>query len=308
MLLRPLEKTLTLLACLLLACLLLVAPALAGDKVKVAYLPITHALPVLAQHVLAEKSGGVEVELVRYGSWPELMDALNTGNVDAASVLVEIAMKAREQGVDLAAGALGHKDGNVIVVAPSVNDMRDLKGKTFAIPHRQSSHNVLLGLALQKAGMTYDDIRITELAPTEMPSALAAGTISGYCVAEPFGAKAVTLGIGKVLYESGELWPDSVCCALVFYGPFLKDKPELAKRFLAEYAAAADALSSDPALVETVAKKYLKLDPKTLELSMKYINFKELKLTKAAYDTLCDRLRTFGISQMPPAFKDFVKD
>ena len=66
--------------------------------VRVAYLPITHALPVFATKELETADGPVHVELVKYGSWPELMDALNTGKVDAASVLVELGVKAREQG------------------------------------------------------------------------------------------------------------------------------------------------------------------------------------------------------------------
>jgi len=68
--------------------------------VRVAYLPITHALPVFATKELETADGPVHVELVKYGSWPELMDALNTGKVDAASVLVELGVKAREQGID----------------------------------------------------------------------------------------------------------------------------------------------------------------------------------------------------------------
>ncbi len=99
--------------------LTLLAVALSGcgkheanaNKVRIAYLPITHAL-VLYE---TQKSKDLNVELVKYGSWPELLDALNTGRVDAASVLIEPAMKAREQGIDLTVLALGHRDGNVIV-------------------------------------------------------------------------------------------------------------------------------------------------------------------------------------------------
>ena len=61
--------------------------------VRVAYLPITHALPVFATKELETADGPVHVELVKYGSWPELMDALNTGKVDAAAVLVELGRK-----------------------------------------------------------------------------------------------------------------------------------------------------------------------------------------------------------------------
>ena len=79
--------------------------------VKIAYLPITHALPVFeVKEELEASDDELQVELVKYGSWPELLDALNTGRVDGASVLIELAMWPKEQGVGLSAGALGHKD------------------------------------------------------------------------------------------------------------------------------------------------------------------------------------------------------
>ena len=112
--------------------------------VRVAYLPITHALPVFATKELETADGPVHVELVKYGSWPELMDALNTGKVDAAAVLVELGVKAREQGIDVRAAALGHTEGNIIVVNNDINSVQDLKGKSFAIPHKQSTQKILV--------------------------------------------------------------------------------------------------------------------------------------------------------------------
>lgn len=61
--------------------------------VKIAYLPITHSLALLKEAKELESKNGVKIELVRYGSWPELLDALNSGKVDGASVLIELAMK-----------------------------------------------------------------------------------------------------------------------------------------------------------------------------------------------------------------------
>ena len=86
------------------------------NTVRIAYLPITHALPLTE----LKSVDGVKVELVKYGSWPELLDALNTGRVDGASVLIELAMKAKAQGIGLTAVALGHTDGNVIVVEQGI--------------------------------------------------------------------------------------------------------------------------------------------------------------------------------------------
>lgn len=276
-----------------------------SNTIKIAYLPITHSLAVLeTADELAEKTG-LQVELIKYGSWNELMDALNSGRVDGASVLIELAMKSKEQGIGLKAVALGHKDGNVIITSNDINSAEDLKGKTIAIPHRQSSHNILLNDALATAGLTIDDINVTELAPTEMPSALAGGQIDGYCVAEPFGAKAVSLGAGKVLFTSEELWEDSLCCGLVLTDKFIENRNEDAKTFVESYKQAGRNLTKEQAM-ET-ATKYLNQDEDALELSLQWISYDDLEITEENYSTLTEKVKAYGLSDNPPSYADFVK-
>ncbi len=270
-------------------------------KVKIAYLPITHAL------VLPEmtKNKDLPFELVKYGSWPELLDALNTGRVDAASVLIEPAMMAKERGIGLTALALGHKDGNVIVVAKDINAAGDLRGKTIAIPHRASSHHILVRLLLEKEGISEKEVTLVELPPPEMPSALASGRIAGYCVAEPFGAIAVETGCGKVLADSHELWDNSICCALVANDRFLKEYPELASLLLSEYYAAGKRLNSKKHLLETAAG-FLNQKEQVLRQSLEWLSFGDLKITPEDYAKLSDLIRKYGISEHPPKFQDFA--
>lgn len=276
-----------------------------SNTIKIAYLPITHSLAVLeTADELAEKDG-LQVELVKYGSWNELMDALNSGRVDGASVLIELAMKSKEQGVGIKAVALGHKDGNVIITSSDIASAEDLKGKTIAIPHRQSSHNILLNDALATAGLTIDDINVTELAPTEMPSALAGGQIDGYCVAEPFGAKAVSMGAGKVLFTSEELWKDSLCCGLVLTDSFIENYSENAKTFVDSYKQAGQNLTKEQAM--KTAEKYLNQDKNVLELSLQWISYDDLEITEENYSTLTEKVKEYGLSENPPSYADFVK-
>lgn len=275
------------------------------NVVKIAYLPITHSLAALEEADELETGDGIKVELVKYGSWPELLDALNTGRVDGASVLIELAMKSKQEGIGLKAVALGHRDGNVVIVSNDINTAADLKGKTFAIPHRQSSHNILLNETLATAGLTVDDVNVTELAPTEMPSALASGQIDGYCVAEPFGAMGVSLGAGKVLYSSEELWPDSLCCGLVLTDKFIEERPEQAKEFVQSYKAAGNNLDKEKA--KEVAKKYLSQTDDVLDISLQWISYNDLDITKETYDQLVERVKEYGLSDNPPAYSDFVK-
>lgn len=275
------------------------------NVVKIAYLPITHSLAALEEADELETGDGIKVELVKYGSWPELLDALNTGRVDGASVLIELAMKSKQEGIGLKAVALGHRDGNVVIVSNDINTAADLKGKTFAIPHRQSSHNILLNETLATAGLTVDDVNVTELAPTEMPSALASGQIDGYCVAEPFGAMGVSLGAGKVLYSSEELWPDSLCCGLVLTDKFIEERSEQAKEFVQSYKAAGNNLDKEKA--KEVAKKYLSQTDDVLDISLQWISYNDLDITEETYDQLVERVKEYGLSDNPPAYSDFVK-
>lgn len=271
----------------------------------IGYLPITHALPVFEEKELLElENRGIRIELQKFSSWTDLTDALHAGKIDGASELIELAMGARAKGIDLKAVALGHKDGNVIVVSDDIQSMEDLKGRTLAIPSTQSSHFILLQDELKLAGLGINDITITQLAPSEMPASLASGAIDGYCVAEPFGAQAVTQGFGHVLANSQELWDDSICCAFVFRTDVIEKDPETFARLLDAYHEAGKKLDHDEA--KKIAVKYLGQDDTTLDTSLEWIRYDDLVFSKEAYAELCDKVIEDDIMDTPPSYEEFV--
>lgn len=274
--------------------------------ITLGYLPITHALAVFEEKELLDASdAGIKIELEKFSSWSDLTDALNSGRIDGASVLIELAMSAVSQGVDLRAVALGHKDGNVIVVSDDIKTVSDLKGKTIAIPHTQSSHNILLNDALAKADLTVDDVEVVQLAPSEMPSSLASGAIAGYCVAEPFGAQAVYQGFGHVLYNSEDLWEDSLCCGLVLNSASIeKLGDDVVKTFVEKYYEAGNKLDTDTA--KAMAQNYLGQDEAVLDVSLEWIHYDDLQISKEAYQALTDRVIAYGINDNPPSYEEFV--
>jgi nitrate/nitrite transport system substrate-binding protein len=70
-----------------------------------------------------------------------------------------------------------------------------------------SSHNYLLRYWLASADIDPDrDIRLSVVPPPLMADCLRHGLIDGYCVGEPWNARAVEQGIGQVLIASGEIW------------------------------------------------------------------------------------------------------
>lgn len=271
----------------------------------IGYLPITHALPLFEEkELLEQENAGIRIKLQKFNSWPDLTDALHAGKIDGASELIELAMSAKVKGVDLKAVALGHRDGNVIVVREGINSADDLKGKTFAIPSTQSSHYILLQEELESMGLNLNDIKITQLAPSEMPSSLASGAIDGYCVAEPFGAQAVTQGYGKILTQSEDLWNDSICCGLVFRNDVIEKNPEAFQKLLDGYMKSGEKLDKNEAL--KIAGQYLGQDKKTLETSLQWIKYDNLEITQEAYNELYKKVRQDGIMDNPPTYEQFV--
>jgi NitT/TauT family transport system substrate-binding protein len=185
-------------------------------------------------------------------------------------------------------------------------DFRNLKGKTFAIPHRASSHHILLQEALAKDGLTIDDVNVVEMAPPEMPSALDNKQIAGYCVAEHFGAAGVLTSKGKVLYRSDELWNESICCGLVVNDKAYKEKKALIDKVITLYEKQGKELS-DKEVALSKAKTLLTQGEEVLRQSLQWINYANLKIKKEAYDDLSEKVKKYGIIDNPPTFEDFVK-
>ncbi|MEK5036566.1 ABC transporter substrate-binding protein [Sporosarcina sp. FSL K6-3457] len=297
---------------LLVACALLLTTACskpnekaASDKpiIKIGYLPITHAGPLYMDAYLQED---YTIEMVKFGSWPDLMDALNTGRIDGASALIELAMKAKEQGIDLKAVALGHTDGNVLISSHDIDTTADLQGKTYAIPHKFSSHNILLNEMLKKDGMTYEDVNVVEMAPAEMPAALSENRIAGYVVAEPFGAQAVVLNKGQVHYHSDEIWPDSYCCVLVMRNDFITKNPDVTQSFINHYALAGELANQKDDVVYESFGQFMKVDREVLDLSLEWISYDNLRIEQQDYDKLSGFMVEMGLSDQPPSYEEFV--
>ncbi len=274
---------------------------------KIAYIPITHALPLFMACELPDSvKHSKSIELVKFGSWPELVEALNTGQVDGASMLIQLALRSKEAGFALKAMALGHRDGNVVVVAPEINSPQDLIGKTIAIPHRLSSLNFLFRMMIEKAGIDVTKMNVIELPPPEMPAALAEKRIQAYFVAEPFGAKGVVSGSGKVLYQSEDVWPNSVCCALVLRDSVIKNNRAETEALMYDYLHAGTFLANNTEQALPIMMKYMNAKEPVLRKSLEWIEYGNLSIDTADYKVLTDWMTKLELSKNPPSYTNFV--
>lgn len=56
------------------------------------------------------------------------------------------------------------------------------------------------------------------------------------------------------------------------------------------------------------AEKYLSQEKEVLELSLQWISYDDLDITEESYNILTEKVKTYGLSENPPSYADFVKN
>jgi NitT/TauT family transport system substrate-binding protein len=160
-----------------------------------------------------------------------MVETMKAGRLDATFMIVPLAMRLREQGVKVKIAYLGHRDGSTIMVRSDsrAKSLRDLVGKTLAIPSKYSNQNLVIHELMERQGVRPDQITFVEMPPPDMPGSLAVGRIDGYFIGEPHAARAELDGTGRVLYHVKDIWPKFISCCLVVTEKLIDEKPEVVK-------------------------------------------------------------------------------
>ena len=207
--------------------------------VRIGYLPITDATPLLIAHANGYfESEGIKADKpVLLRSWAQIIEAFMAGQVNLIHLLSPMTVWARfGSKAPVKVVAWNHVGGSGLTVLPEINSVADLGGKTVAVPFWYSIHNVVLQTLLIANGLTAvarktgapaaNEVNLVVMAPSDMPPALAAKQVAGFIVAEPFNAVAETMGIGKVLRFTGDIWRDHACCVAVMREDDLTQRPD----------------------------------------------------------------------------------
>ena len=207
------------------------------QPLRIGYLPITDATPLLVAHNNGLfQQQGLNVEKPRlFRSWAQLVEAFLSGQVNAVHLLSPMTVWARYASkAPVKVVAWNHMSGSGLTVAPNIAKTTDLGGTTVAIPFWYSIHNVVLQQILQRAGLEPvidgtpgpQQVKLVVMAPSDMLPAIANRQISGYIVAEPFNAAAEALGVGKVHRFTGDVWKDHACCVVLMHENDTVERPE----------------------------------------------------------------------------------
>ena len=196
-------------------------------EVKIGFIPLTDcASVVIASELGFDKKYGIKIVPSKEASWASVRDKLVNGELDASHVLYGLIY-----GVQLGIGgpkkdmavlmSLNH-NGQAITLSnklkeKGVTDGASLKklidGEkreyTFAHTFPTGTHAMWIYYWLGAQGINpFTDVKTITVPPPQMVANMRVGNMDGYCVGEPWNARAIHDNIGFTATTTQEIWKD----------------------------------------------------------------------------------------------------
>jgi NitT/TauT family transport system substrate-binding protein len=181
---------------------------------------------------------GVKIEIVKVAPGTQY-ELLGTGMVDAGLVLMEQAIPAFVNGLNVKIVTGLHSGCNQILVNPSsgIAQPADLKGKRIGVhsltagPYMFATR-VLATMGI-KTGTRDPEVEFVIIPNSELPLALANGAVDAIAVFDPVGPKSIAdFGFVSIANMSTlEPFASQVCCVALVSDSFVEKHPQEAAKF-----------------------------------------------------------------------------
>ncbi len=220
-------------------------------EVKIGFIPLTDCAPIIvAAEMGFDKKYGIKITPSKEASWAAIRDKTVNGELHAAHVLYGLVY-----GVQLGIGGqqkdmsvlmtLNH-NGQGITLAnqlkeKGVKDGRSLKrlldnenrDYTFAQTFPTGTHAMWLNYWLAANGINpVKDVKTIVVPPPQMVANMRIGNMDGYCVGEPWNARAIFDKVGYTVATSQDIWVDHPEKVLGSTAEFVAKNPNTARAMI----------------------------------------------------------------------------
>jgi NitT/TauT family transport system substrate-binding protein len=224
------------------------APGLAADKVVVGMINSMSDAPFfLAIDNGYFKDEGIDAQLELSPSLANQVAPLSIGELDVASGAISAGVyNAVDRGIPIKIVADKGRNApqygfNAIMVRKDLYDsgkvksLADLKGGSIAMIGVGSSDLSVMNEAMKSVGLTYDDIKVTQLALPNHLVAMKNKAMEWTLTPDPFATKMVEEGVAVKLATVDRFYPNAQQTVLIYGSRFIKDRPDVAQRFMNAY-------------------------------------------------------------------------
>ena len=217
-------------------------------EVMIGFIPLTDCASVVIASVMGfDKKYGIKITPSKEASWAAVRDKLVNGELDASHVLYGLIY-----GVQLGIGGpkkdmavlmnLNH-NGQAITLSRQLKEQgvtdgvslkalvaKEKRDYTFAQTFPTGTHAMWLYYWLAANGIhPFQDVKNIVVPPPQMVANMRVGNMDGFCVGEPWNARAIADGIGFTATTTQDIWPDHPEKVLGTRLEFVKKYPNTAR-------------------------------------------------------------------------------
>ncbi|MDP2227056.1 MAG: CmpA/NrtA family ABC transporter substrate-binding protein [Moraxellaceae bacterium] len=247
------------------------------EEVNVGFIPLTDCASVVVAALLGfDKKYGIKINVSKEASWAGVRDKLANGELDAAHVLygliygVHLGVGGPKK--DMAVLMTLNQNGQAITLSNQLKDKGVTDGKslkrlidtdkrdyTFAQTFPTGTHAMWLYYWLAAQGINpMKDVKTIVVPPPQMVANMRVGNMDGFCVGEPWNARAIFDKIGFTVATTQDIWMDHPEKVLGCTGEFVKKYPNTARALtmaVLEAARYIDNVKNRPQVAKLIAGK-----------------------------------------------------
>lgn len=258
------------------------------------------------------KKNGLNVELVRFASGAAQTAALKSGVVNVGWGAATTFYVTRSSGVDVdwVATLADFNRNDAFVAGPKsgIKSVKDLKGKTIAIPFNTVTHAPFLAW-LAANGISEKDVKLVNLAPPQATAALLSGDADAMAAWPPFTTQVVDAG-GRLIGNPKDA-PDGGWSWVGFAADsqWAASHPEILEKFLRSLDEGAKDLQAHHDEIVNTAIKITGMPRTTAEATFKLAVFDPLKdnLIPGKPQSMCNADEGKGIGRILNEARDFYQ-
>jgi nitrate/nitrite transport system substrate-binding protein len=221
-------------------------------KMRIGIIALTDCASIVMAHELGLfKKHGIESTISKEASWAVIRDRLTLGENQASHILLGIPYAATMglQGSPVKPMIIPmylNRNGQAITLTKALLDKGvktpqqlkpvalEAKAKgspmTFAMTYPPGTHAMWTRYWLGAGGLNPDrDVTLITIPPAQMVANMKVGKMDGYCVGEPWGARAIADGIGFTAITTQQIWKDHPEKVLGFTEEFATRNPKTVK-------------------------------------------------------------------------------
>lgn len=220
-------------------------------EVKIGFIPLTDCAPiVVAAQMGFDKKYGIKITPSKEASWAAVRDKVVNGELQAAHILygmmygVQLGVGGQQK--DMAVLMNLNNNGQGITLSnqlkeKGVKDGRSLKrlldnenrDYTFAQTFPTGTHAMWLNYWLAANGINpVKDVKNIVVPPPQMVANMRIGNMDGYCVGEPWNARAIYDKVGFSVATSQDIWVDHPEKVLGTTAEFVAKNPNTARAMI----------------------------------------------------------------------------